>query len=165
MSNKFDTMFRPMSTTSPVLRPQGNRRALVIVFLILVLVTLILTTIKQDVFAWVSVVVSIAFYVLLNFATRGVTGAAGSGIDERDIHLRDRVHWRAFSLHLFLFGMVFGAHLTLGWMLKREEYFAIFTYLGPWGISLLLLNFSVLSMALPTLVLAWLEPTPLSDNE
>lgn len=100
--------------------------------------------------------ISLLSFMLLGVATSWQAFRHGSALDERQLKQRNAAMHHAYRLTTVAF-VLFCAFALQG------QWFPIFHLSGDWFVFHFIWVFGVL-IALPTLMIAWLEPDPLPDE-
>jgi Ca2+/Na+ antiporter len=142
----------------PWLRAQRTRRVLVGLSVALLVAVLVLALSKLGVAAALCLGLAYALVVLLQFATRNLTNTTDSSADERERKLRDHAHRVAYWSWSLPIGVLVGLLLSRSMHLKSGEPLLQIDQFGVLEFQVLVVLVGVIFAALPSYVVAWLEP-------
>lgn len=146
------------------LRIQKNRRFLTVLSHSFLFSAIGMTFFNQNIQAFVFILFSMVFGVILHFATRNIANAVNSITDERERSLRDHAHRVAYWIMSGIVGGIIG--LTAGFSSTRAADYVLLR-VGDFArldVMVYLLAFATMFSGLPTAIIAWLEPDPLEDE-
>jgi hypothetical protein len=103
--------------------------------------------------------IEITAWMALRRSTRDLAGHGGRGLDEREVAIRDRAAW--ITMRLFTLGL---AVLAGGYVLLQQGTGWLPVPSAQW-LGLIAFTVWMVTWTLPSAVLAWTQPAPLSDQE
>jgi hypothetical protein len=148
----------PFPTPIRSLRIQKNRRVLTVLSQSFLLSAIVLALMNQSIPAFIVILFSMVFSVILHFATRNIANAMNIITDERERSLRDHAHRIAYWVMSGVLGGIFGLVAGIGVTQEANTVLLKFGDFTRLDVVVYLLAFWTFFLGLPTAIIAWLEP-------
>jgi DNA-binding XRE family transcriptional regulator len=163
--NQMTKMIKIWATPHPFLQNQLNRRILVVLNIILLVLTSVFIFLNLQTISVAFLIILSLLAVILTISTRNISNSIEMATDERESRVRDHAHrisyWAMAGIAATITGGIFGYYAreiskskTLTLILNQDSMFKIVC-----GAMIFYILFSVF----PTWIVAWLEPNPLKD--
>ncbi len=145
------------------LRIQKNRRVLTVLSHSFLFSAIIFALLGQNIWAFIWLLYSMVFSVVLHFATRNIANAMNIITDERERSLRDHAHRIAYWVMSGILGGIVGLVAGIGVTREANTVLLKFGDFTRLDVLVYLLAFWTFFLGLPTAIIAWLEPDSVDD--
>jgi hypothetical protein len=146
------------STKHPSLYRRPTRRALIMVYMALVVLLLISESIGtpkvSSYVAAITAILLIPAYLLLRYSVRLIADAPAELLDERLVMIRDRTYLSAYRWLSFVVGIIMGTAIATDFSFGVDSWWAVFVAIA------------MVIAGLPSMILAWRLPSeePASED-